>query len=80
MAGMMTTGSNSVSSRGSQSVCFTVEGVCQQSVSKTSNYTVKVPFSQMNVTYQSIARSGGKIVAVQVGTTAPAPVAVQEEA
>ena len=72
MSGMVTTGSQSVSSVGSQTVCFTVEGVCQQDVAKTSNYVVKVPFSQMNAAYRSIGRSGGKIVAVQVGAAAPA--------
>ena len=68
MPGMVTTGSNTVSGVGSSTVVFTVEGVCNQDLSRTSNYTVKVPFSQMNETYKSIGRSGGKITAVQVGT------------
>lgn len=72
MSGMVTTGSSTVSDRASQSVVFTVEGVCQQAVSKTSNYTVKVPFSQMNAAYRSIGRTGGKIVSVQVGNVVPA--------
>ena len=67
MSGMSIASGNSVSDRASQTVVFTVEGVCQQDVSKTSNYTVKVPFSQMNAAYRSIGRSGGKIVSVQVG-------------
>ena len=78
MSGMVTTGSSTVSDRGSQTVVFTVEGVCQQAVSKTSNYTVKVPFSQMNAAYRSIGRSGGKIVSVQVGKAATAAAAEGE--
>lgn len=67
MPGMVTTGSNTVSGVGSSTVVFTVEGVCDQALSRTSNYTVKVPFSQMNEAYKSIGQSGGKITAVQVG-------------
>ena len=78
MPGMLTTGSSTVSDRASRSVVFTVEGVCQQDVSKTSNYQVKVPFSQMNAAYRSIGRSGGKIVSVQVSAL-PAPAAAAAE-
>lgn len=67
MPGMVTTGSNTVSGVGSSTVVFTVEGVCNQDLARTSNYTVKVPFSQMNEAYKSIGCSGGKITAVQVG-------------
>ena len=72
MPGMVTTGSNTVSGVGSSTVVFTVEGVCDQDLSRTSNYTVKVPFSSMNEAYKSIGRSGGKITSIQVGASVPA--------
>lgn len=62
-------------------VAIQVTGVRRQDVMRTSNYTLKVPYSSMSRAIQQIHRMGGKIVSVRVGsstekqdTTAPADV------
>lgn len=66
MVGMTTTGSASVSDYGGRSVIIDVAGVARQDVSKTSNYQVKVPYSQINAGIRNIARLGGKVTKVTV--------------
>jgi hypothetical protein len=58
MAGMLT---------GNRTVRIEVMGNSPSSNGHTSNYTVTVPYSSMSKTMQSISRSGGKIVSVQIG-------------
>ena len=72
MAGMTTTGCSSLSCYSSRSVTIDVASVARQDVAKTSNYQVKVPFSQMSQTMRNIAELGGKVVGVSVAGTAPA--------
>lgn len=63
---MQTTGTYGVSSYGDRSVVIAVTGVCRQETMKTSNYQVKVPFSQMSKTMQTINRLGGKVESITV--------------
>lgn len=44
------------------------------STSHQTNYTVKVPYSSMARTIQTITKQGGKITNVTVGTMAPSEV------
>jgi phycocyanin-associated, rod len=70
MLGMITTGDTNISEYSSRTVTIQVTGVCRQSVARTSNYTVKVPYSRMSQTIQNISRMGGKVAGVSlVGTT-----------
>ncbi len=78
MSGMITTGDTNVSSYGSRTVEFEVTGVCRQDVMRTSNYKVKVPYSRMSQTMQSINRMGGKVAKVTL-LPATAPAAESEE-
>lgn len=64
MSGMVTTGDTNVSSHGSRTVEWEVTGVCRQDVMRTSNYKIKVPYSRMSQTMQSINRMGGKVTKV----------------
>ena len=66
MSGMVTTGDTSVSSYGSRTVELEVTGVCRQDVMRTSNYKIKVPYSRMSQTMQSINRMGGKVAKVNL--------------
>lgn len=66
MSGMTTSGSAGVSDYNSRSVIIKVTGLARQSMMKTSNYEVKVPFSQMSKTMQNIGRLGGKVAAISV--------------
>ena len=66
MAGMTTTGCAGVSDYRSRSVTIDVASVARQSVAKSSNYQVKVPFSQMSQAMRNIAELGGKVVGVSV--------------
>lgn len=66
MAGMTTTGCVGVSDYDSRSVTIDVASVARQSVAKSSNYQIKVPFSQMSQTMRNIAELGGKVVGVSV--------------
>ena len=66
MSGMTTTGAVSLSDRNSRTVIIEVTGVCRQDIMKTSNYKVKVPYSRMSQTIQSISRMGGKVANVSL--------------
>lgn len=66
MSGMTTSGSAGVSDYTSRSVIIKVTGLVRQDMMKTSNYEVKVPFSQMSKTMQNIGRLGGKVASVTV--------------
>ncbi|MEM7590955.1 MAG: phycobilisome linker polypeptide [Cyanobacteria bacterium P01_A01_bin.83] len=78
MSGMITTGDTSVSSYGSRTVKIEVTGVCRQDVARTSNYTVKVPYSRMSQTIQNINRMGGKVASISLGATAPIDETVED--
>ncbi|MEL6469305.1 MAG: phycobilisome linker polypeptide [Cyanobacteria bacterium J06623_4] len=66
MAGMNVLGSAGISDYKNRTVTIEVAGVCQQSVLKTSNYQVRVPYSQMSEAMQSINRQGGRVASVQI--------------
>ena len=71
MSGMITTGDTNISGYGSRTVAIEVTGIRRQDVMRTSNYTVKVPYSRMSQTIQNISRMGGKVASVSLGGTAP---------
>lgn len=71
MSGMITTGDTNISGYGSRTISIEVTGVRRQDVMRTSNYTVKVPYSRMSQTIQNISRMGGKVASVSLGGTAP---------
>jgi len=75
---MITIGDTSISGYGSRTVAIEVTGVCHQDVMKTSNYTVKVPYSRMSQTIQNINRMGGKVANVSVGATSTIATAAAE--
>ncbi|MEL6910039.1 MAG: phycobilisome linker polypeptide [Cyanobacteria bacterium J06598_4] len=75
MSGMITTGANNVSTYGSRTIAINVTGVCRQDVMRTSNYTVKVPYSRMSQTIQTINRMGGKVAGISLGSTVTPEVA-----
>lgn len=64
MSGMATTGSIGVSDYANRTFIIEVTEVCRQDISRTSNYSVKVPYSQMSRTIQSVSRMGGKVANV----------------
>ncbi|NEP63496.1 MAG: rod-capping linker protein [Symploca sp. SIO2G7] len=66
MVGMTTTGCVGVSDYGSRAVIIDVANVSRQSVAKSSNYQVKVPYSQMSQAMRNIAELGGKVVGISV--------------
>ena len=66
MSGMTTLGSTGLSDYQNRPVTIGVTGMRQQSVLKTSDYQVRVPYSQMSQTLQSINRQGGKVAFVQL--------------
>ncbi|MEL7520323.1 MAG: phycobilisome linker polypeptide [Cyanobacteria bacterium J06553_1] len=72
MTRMNTLGSTGLSDYQSRTVTIDVTGVCQQSVLKTGNYQIRVPYSQMSQTMQRINRQGGKVASVQLMGNAPA--------
>lgn len=72
MSGMITTGNTNVSTYGGRTVAIRVTGVCRQDVMRTSNYTVKVPYSRMSQTIQNINRLGGKVAGISLGNDAAA--------
>lgn len=72
MAGMKTPLSAGTTDFANRMITINVTGVCQQSVLKTSNYQVRVPYSQMSQTMQNIHRQGGKIASVQLMGNPPA--------
>jgi phycocyanin-associated, rod len=71
MLGMITTGDTNISEYGSRTVAIEVTGICRQSVARTSNYTVKVPYSRMSQTIQNISRMGGKVAGISLGGVSP---------
>ncbi|MBE9042814.1 rod-capping linker protein [Pleurocapsales cyanobacterium LEGE 10410] len=71
MSGMITTGDTNVSGYASRTVAIEVTGVRRQDLMRTSNYTVKVPYSRLSQTIQNISRMGGKIATVSLEETAP---------
>jgi phycocyanin-associated, rod len=81
MPGMNTLGSSGISDYQSRTVTIEVTGVCQQSVLKKGFYKIKVPYSQMTQTMQTINRQGGKVASIQLmgnepvfsGVKAPQP-------
>ena len=68
---MITTGDTNISGYGSRTVAIEVTGVRRQDVMRTSNYTVKVPYSRLSQTIQNINRMGGKVAGVSLAGTAP---------
>lgn len=72
MSGMITTGDTNVSTYGSRTVAIEVTGICHQEVARTSNYTVRVPYSRMSQTIQNINRMGGKVAGISLGVASPA--------
>jgi phycocyanin-associated, rod len=81
MSGMITTGDNNISTYGNRTITINVTGICRQDVMRTSNYTVKVPYSRMSQTIQSINRLGGKVASISLGNTeieAAAPAVTNE--
>ena len=68
---MITTGDTNISGYGSRTVSIEVTGVRRQDVMRTSNYTVKVPYSRMSETIKNISRMGGKVASVSLEGTAP---------
>ncbi|NEP16598.1 MAG: rod-capping linker protein [Leptolyngbya sp. SIO4C1] len=78
MSGMTTTGSSAISDYRDRSVIIEVTKLCRQDVMKTSNYEVKVPYSQMSQTIRNIGAMGGKVANVTVvgaGSSKPAEAA-----
>lgn len=59
----MTTIANS-SDYGSRYVVIDVAGIANQTISRVSNYQIKVPVSQMSATIRNISCQGGKVVKV----------------
>ncbi len=80
---MITTGDTNISTYGSRTIAIEVTGVCRQDVMRTSNYTVKVPYSRMSQAIQNINRLGGKVAGISLGNTAAvastAPITPAEE-
>lgn len=72
MPGMKTTSSAGVSDYQNRTVTIGVTGMRQQSILKTSDYQVRVAYSQMSQTLQSINRQGGKVAFVQLMDNPPA--------
>lgn len=72
MTRMNTLGSTGLSDYQSRTVTIDVTGVRQQSVLKTGNYQIRVPYSQMSQTMQRINRQGGKVASIQLMGNAPA--------
>ena len=72
MPGMKTTSSAGVSDYQNRTVTIGVTGMRQQSLLKTSDYQVRVAYSQMSQALQSINRRGGKVAFVQLMDNPPA--------
>ena len=68
MSGMTTTGTTGVSDYNTRTVEIEVTGLCRQDVMRTSNYTVRVPFSRMSQVMQGITSIGGKVKSVSMGS------------
>jgi CpcD/allophycocyanin linker domain len=61
MTGMLT---------GDRMVRLEVAGLRQQHMSRSSNYSVTIPYSSMSSAMQNIMRLGGKVVGVKVSDAA----------
>jgi phycocyanin-associated, rod len=72
MSGMTTTGATSLSSHNNRTIAIEVSGHGPQETSRTSNYVIKIPYSRLSATLQSIGRSGAKILSVTLNGQ-PAP-------
>lgn len=79
MSGMITTGDTNISTYGGRTIAIEVTGVCRQDVMRTSNYTVKVPYSRMSQTIKNINRLGGKVASISLGNTTAAPAESKSE-
>ena len=66
MSGMATSGTTNLSDYSGRNVTIEVTGLCRQDLMRTSNYTVKVPYSRMSETMKGISRIGGKVTGVTV--------------
>ncbi|MEM7553204.1 MAG: phycobilisome linker polypeptide [Cyanobacteria bacterium P01_A01_bin.84] len=66
MAGMTTTGIYQASDYKARTALIEVTGMCRQDIMKRSNYTVKVPYTQMSQAMQNISRMGGKVKSVSL--------------
>jgi hypothetical protein len=55
MTGMLT---------GDRMVRLEVTGMCQQNISRSSNYSVTVPYNSMSPVMKNIMRMGGKVTGV----------------
>lgn len=66
MSGMSAMSSGSLSNYDNRTVEIEVSGLCRQDISRTSNYTVKIPHSRMMSAIQNITRMGGKIDKINV--------------
>jgi hypothetical protein len=64
----MTTTSVSISEYNRRTITLEVTGMHHQTVSRTSPCTVKVPYSSLAQTLQSIQRRGGTVIKVAVAT------------
>ncbi len=80
MAGMLVTGQTAVGSYGSRTVTISVSGMCNQALSRTGNYTVRVPFNRMSQAMRHIVRQGATIEGVAVSGAAPAKAAASDAA
>ncbi|AGY60547.1 phycobilisome linker polypeptide [Gloeobacter kilaueensis] len=63
MSGMANTGDTTASDYANRTVLIEVTGL-QQSWLRTSNSTVKVPYSRLSQTIQQLSRLGGKVAKV----------------
>ena len=63
---MSTVGTATMSDYDGRIVEITVAGVCNQSIKRVSNYTVKVPHNRMSDAMREINSLGGKITGVTV--------------
>ncbi|ESA36356.1 phycobilisome-associated family protein [Leptolyngbya sp. Heron Island J] len=60
------TGGSALSDYRSRSVVIEVAGMANQTISRVSNYQVKVPFSQLSAALHTISCQGGKVVNVDI--------------
>jgi phycocyanin-associated, rod len=75
MTGMTTIGSTSVSSYSNRTIAIAISGPRNPETSRTSNYVIRIPYSRLSATLQSIGRSGAKILSVTLnGHPAPSPI------
>ena len=58
-----------------RTVAIEVTGLCHQNVMRESMYTLKVPYSSLTFTLQSIRRMGGMIANVTIGCPIEVPLA-----